>query len=208
MFYGRDDEHRRAASPPQRAVAYRTESPQSAESPLARYTARTGGSSSYWRDRARAAGVAPRGEALPRARSAPYLTEAPAYRAAAPSPPYREVTPRRSPTAHLDDLEPVARPPPLGSPERRRPTPIIATRLPASPLLSPLTASPGVLPPTKRGPTFLVAIEDFRATRPGQVDLTRGDRVICLDDSDAVWWRGSCRGRVGLFPADAVEPQS
>ena len=140
------------------------------------------------------------------------------YRAAAPSPPrrdyqtesppYREVTPRRSPTAHLDDLEPVARPPPLGSPERRRPTPIIATRLPASPLLSPLTASPGVLPPTKRGPTFLVAVEDFRATRAGQVDLTRGDRVICLDDSDAVWWRGSCRGRVGLFPADAVEPQS
>ena len=52
------------------------------------------------------------------------------------------------------------------------------------------------------------AIEDFRATRDGQVDLTRGDRVICLDDSDAVWWRGSCRGRVGLFPADAVEPQS
>ena len=208
----------RTASPPQRAVAYRTESPQSAESPLARYTARTGGSSSYWRDRARAAGVAPRGsESLPRARSAPYLTAEP-YRAAAPSPPrrdyraesppYREVTPRRSPTAHLDDLEPVARPPPLGSPERRRPTPIIATRLPASPLLSPLTASPGVLPPTKRGPTFLVAVEDFRATRDGQVDLHRGDRVICLDDSDAVWWRGSCRGRVGLFPADAVEPQS
>ena len=53
-----------------------------------------------------------------------------------------------------------------------------------------------------------LAIEDFRATRAGQVDLTRGDRVICLDDSDAVWWRGSCRGRVGLFPADAVEPQS
>ena len=52
------------------------------------------------------------------------------------------------------------------------------------------------------------ACEDFRATRAGQVDLTRGDRVICLDDSDAVWWRGSCRGRVGLFPADAVEPQS
>ena len=70
------------------------------------------------------------------------------------------------------------------------------------------SASPGVLPPTKRGPTFLVAVEDFRATRAGQVDLTRGDRVICLDDSDAVWWRGSCRGRVGLFPADAVEPQS
>jgi len=53
-----------------------------------------------------------------------------------------------------------------------------------------------------------LAIEDFRATRDGQVDLHRGDRVICLDDSDAVWWRGSCRGRVGLFPADVVEPQS
>ena len=54
----------------------------------------------------------------------------------------------------------------------------------------------------------IVAVEDFRATRAGQVDLHRGDRVICLDNTDAVWWRGSCRGRVGLFPADAVEPQS
>ncbi|KAJ3037326.1 hypothetical protein BCR33DRAFT_712509 [Rhizoclosmatium globosum] len=55
--------------------------------------------------------------------------------------------------------------------------------------------------------TYLVAIEDFTAQQPGDLDFRRGDTIEHLSDVDENWARGRVNGQEGIFPKSfAVMP--
>jgi len=48
------------------------------------------------------------------------------------------------------------------------------------------------------------ALFEFKAASDQELELSAGDIVNVLDDSDAEWWRGEVRGKVGYFPSNYV----
>ncbi|CAF4155515.1 unnamed protein product [Rotaria magnacalcarata] len=53
------------------------------------------------------------------------------------------------------------------------------------------------------GQTY-VAAYDFQPQEEGEIELSRGDHIRMLDQSDDNWWKGEVRGKIGLFPATYV----
>lgn len=51
------------------------------------------------------------------------------------------------------------------------------------------------------------ALYDFEPdpSQPGELPLRKGDIVRVLERAYAEWWRGECRGRVGIFPVNWVQ---
>jgi hypothetical protein len=53
-------------------------------------------------------------------------------------------------------------------------------------------------------PTHSKALYQFDAVEPTDLSLKPGDRICVLDQKDQ-WWRGTCEGRTGIFPANYVQ---
>lgn len=49
-----------------------------------------------------------------------------------------------------------------------------------------------------------IALFDFRAQRPGDLSIKKGDRVKILDRRDE-WWKGELNGNIGVFPFNFVK---
>lgn len=45
---------------------------------------------------------------------------------------------------------------------------------------------------------------DFDPQEEGELKLKKGDIIVVLDRSDPNWWRGTCNGKEGMFPAPYV----
>ncbi|KAH7708033.1 ATG1 transcript variant A [Aphelenchoides avenae] len=50
-----------------------------------------------------------------------------------------------------------------------------------------------------------VVVKDYTSTDPGEINLRVGDLVTDIEQMNAGWWRGACRGKRGTFPAKHVE---
>ncbi|XP_048869547.1 GRB2-related adapter protein 2a [Brienomyrus brachyistius] len=50
------------------------------------------------------------------------------------------------------------------------------------------------------------ALYDFKAEEEDELGFHAGDLIEVLNRSDASWWKGKLRGKVGLFPTNYVEP--
>jgi signal transducing adaptor molecule len=49
------------------------------------------------------------------------------------------------------------------------------------------------------------ALYDFAPIEPSELPFRRGDIISVLDSAYKDWWRGSLRGRTGIFPLNYVE---
>lgn len=53
------------------------------------------------------------------------------------------------------------------------------------------------------------ALYDFAGSEEGELHLNRGDLVKVYDNSTFKdWWKGECRGTIGIFPCNYVEMAS
>uniref|UniRef100_A0A673A5C3 GRB2 related adaptor protein b n=1 Tax=Sphaeramia orbicularis TaxID=375764 RepID=A0A673A5C3_9TELE len=64
-------------------------------------------------------------------------------------------------------------------------------------------ASPHLLEPK---PRLAHALCDYTPPQRAYLHFLRGDIIDLLDCSTPLTWRGRCRGRVGIFPAEYVQP--
>ncbi|XP_071770593.2 GRB2-related adapter protein-like [Centroberyx gerrardi] len=55
-------------------------------------------------------------------------------------------------------------------------------------------------------PRLAHAICDYTAPQTAHLRFLRGDIIDLLDCSSSLSWRGRCRGRVGVFPPEYVQP--
>ncbi|VDN42134.1 unnamed protein product [Gongylonema pulchrum] len=51
---------------------------------------------------------------------------------------------------------------------------------------------------------WYVALYDFQAMEPTDLDLRAGDRILVTEAVNE-WWKGTCNGRTGIFPANYVQ---
>uniref|UniRef100_A0A914ZW24 Intersectin-1 n=1 Tax=Parascaris univalens TaxID=6257 RepID=A0A914ZW24_PARUN len=51
---------------------------------------------------------------------------------------------------------------------------------------------------------WYIALYDFKASEPTDLELSAGDRILVTEANDD-WWRGTCGGRSGIFPANYVQ---
>nr|XP_048280469.1 SH3 domain-containing protein 19 isoform X2 [Myodes glareolus] len=58
--------------------------------------------------------------------------------------------------------------------------------------------------PVDSGAPYAVALHDFPAEQSDDLSLTSGEIVYLLEKIDAEWYRGKCRNRTGVFPANHV----
>ncbi|XP_057613053.1 SH3 domain-containing protein 19 isoform X3 [Chionomys nivalis] len=58
--------------------------------------------------------------------------------------------------------------------------------------------------PIDSGAPYAVALHDFPAEQADDLSLTSGEVVYLLEKIDAEWYRGKCRNRTGVFPANHV----
>ncbi|EPE04991.1 class e vacuolar protein-sorting machinery protein hse1 [Ophiostoma piceae UAMH 11346] len=64
--------------------------------------------------------------------------------------------------------------------------------------------------PTPQGTTAATvsrvrALFDFAASEPDELDFKKGDVIAVLESVYRDWWRGSLKGRTGIFPLNYVE---
>src|SRR4051812_36168483 len=50
---------------------------------------------------------------------------------------------------------------------------------------------------------YYVALYQFDAVEPTDLSLKIGDRILVLEAKDE-WWKGTCNGKTGIFPANYV----
>ncbi|XP_006820429.1 uncharacterized protein LOC100371220 [Saccoglossus kowalevskii] len=58
--------------------------------------------------------------------------------------------------------------------------------------------------PSNTGPTA-VAVYDYQAADEDEISFDPDDIITNIEQIDAGWWRGTCHGKNGLFPANYVE---
>ncbi|VDL83090.1 unnamed protein product [Nippostrongylus brasiliensis] len=58
--------------------------------------------------------------------------------------------------------------------------------------------------PSPASADWYIAMFDFEAVEPTDLSLKVGDRIMVLERNDD-WWKGRCRGREGIFPANYVQ---
>lgn len=49
------------------------------------------------------------------------------------------------------------------------------------------------------------ALYDFAPSEPGELEFNKGDVIAVLESVFKDWWRGSLRGKTGIFPLNYVE---
>lgn len=49
------------------------------------------------------------------------------------------------------------------------------------------------------------ALFDFQPTEPGELEFKKGDVIAVLESVYRDWWRGSLKGKTGIFPLNYVE---
>ncbi|KAI8073147.1 hypothetical protein BC940DRAFT_290652 [Gongronella butleri] len=52
------------------------------------------------------------------------------------------------------------------------------------------------------GPDYVVAIYDFEAINPEEMNLREGDKILVTKRDDSGWWEGVLNGESGIFPAN------
>ncbi|XP_037546233.1 GRB2-related adapter protein [Nematolebias whitei] len=62
------------------------------------------------------------------------------------------------------------------------------------------------LKPVLEKPRLAHALCDYTPPQTAHLHFRRGDVINLLDCSDSLGWRGRCRGRVGIFPPEYVQP--
>ncbi|KAM6972355.1 GRB2-related adapter protein-like [Aplochiton taeniatus] len=63
-----------------------------------------------------------------------------------------------------------------------------------------------LLEPVLGKPRLAHALCDYTPPHTAHLHFLRGDVIDLLECSDSTNWRGRCRGRVGLFPPELVQP--
>jgi hypothetical protein len=58
------------------------------------------------------------------------------------------------------------------------------------------------LPP----PVYVEAIYDFNPQQSDDLLLTTGDKIQIISKPSDAWWKGSCNGKIGMFPSNYVKP--
>ncbi|XP_056264932.1 GRB2-related adapter protein-like isoform X2 [Pseudoliparis swirei] len=61
-------------------------------------------------------------------------------------------------------------------------------------------------PSSVQKPRLAHALRDYTPPQTAHLHFLRGDLIDLLDCSDSRAWRGRCRGRVGIFPPEYVQP--
>uniref|UniRef100_UPI0037E78092 GRB2-related adapter protein-like isoform X3 n=1 Tax=Semicossyphus pulcher TaxID=241346 RepID=UPI0037E78092 len=61
-------------------------------------------------------------------------------------------------------------------------------------------------PLSPRKPRLAHALCDYTPPHTAHLHFLRGDIIDLLDCSSSLSWRGRCRGRVGIFPPEYVQP--
>uniref|UniRef100_UPI00358E11C2 growth factor receptor-bound protein 2 isoform X3 n=1 Tax=Myxine glutinosa TaxID=7769 RepID=UPI00358E11C2 len=51
---------------------------------------------------------------------------------------------------------------------------------------------------------YVQALFDFEPQEEGELGFRRGDFIQVVDNSDANWWKGICKGQSGMFPRNYV----
>lgn len=59
-------------------------------------------------------------------------------------------------------------------------------------------------PPESTSGEWYVALYDFQAMEPTDLDLHAGDRIFVTETINE-WWKGTCNGRTGIFPENYVQ---
>jgi len=54
----------------------------------------------------------------------------------------------------------------------------------------------------------VVAAYHYEAQGPLELTIREGDVITVMDRESATWWKGKLNNRVGMFPADYVEPHN
>ncbi|XP_026159721.1 GRB2-related adapter protein-like isoform X1 [Mastacembelus armatus] len=67
-------------------------------------------------------------------------------------------------------------------------------------------SSTRLLEPNVRKPRLAQALCDYTPPHTAHLHFLRGDIIDVLDCSSSLTWRGRCRGRVGIFPPEYVQP--
>ncbi|XP_078095962.1 GRB2-related adapter protein-like isoform X2 [Mustelus asterias] len=55
-------------------------------------------------------------------------------------------------------------------------------------------------------PEHVQACFDFAPQDPTELIFYRGDIIEVMESADPNWWKGRCRGRIGFFPRNYVQP--
>lgn len=50
-----------------------------------------------------------------------------------------------------------------------------------------------------------MALFDYVATEDDEISFAVDDMITDIEKIDAGWWKGQCKGRYGLFPANYVQ---
>lgn len=68
-------------------------------------------------------------------------------------------------------------------------------------------ASPAPVPAGTTAATVsrVRALYDFAPSEPGELEFNRGDVIAVLESVYKDWWRGSLKGKTGIFPLNYVE---
>ncbi|XP_023142561.1 GRB2-related adapter protein-like [Amphiprion ocellaris] len=83
---------------------------------------------------------------------------------------------------------------------------IPSTRLHSHPSHPERQSSPRRLESVLEKPRLAHALCDYTPPQSAHLHFLRGDIIDLLDCSSSLSWRGRCRGRVGVFPPDYVQP--
>mmetsp|Transcript_21277 Transcript_21277/g.55527 ORF Transcript_21277/g.55527 Transcript_21277/m.55527 type:complete len:243 (+) Transcript_21277:91-819(+) len=61
------------------------------------------------------------------------------------------------------------------------------------------------VPPPATAAKHVTAQYNFEPQESGELRFKKGDIITVTDDSDENWWKGTCHGESGLFPASYVK---
>jgi signal transducing adaptor molecule len=70
---------------------------------------------------------------------------------------------------------------------------------------SPAPAAPAPAGTTAATVSRVRALFDFAPSEPGELEFKKGDVIAVLESVYKDWWRGSLRGKTGIFPLNYVE---
>lgn len=62
-------------------------------------------------------------------------------------------------------------------------------------------------PPAQNNGMTAVALWDYQAEEEDEITFDPGEIISHIEMIDEGWWKGTCRGRTGIFPANYVELQ-
>ncbi|KAG7736999.1 hypothetical protein KL912_003955 [Ogataea haglerorum] len=51
---------------------------------------------------------------------------------------------------------------------------------------------------------YAEALYDYKPQQPEDVELKAGDKITVIDKLSTSWWKGTVRGKTGMFPANYV----